>query len=398
MTMKNTMIMIGYLTILMLSGCGRTHEQKVVAQYDKFLSENLSEVVKDSLPDMQEIMTSFTQLKRYAPGLDTGDINMLFRYQLEQVRLNLGPSLNSTGPAMFEDSVTQGRRVCASFDRAGPQVVKSYREERFPLAFIIPRRYVVGLTIHIIEDPNVGRVVSEGDLQRQLQVLNETFERINISFEVLAINRVNNAGWYRCSPVDEDLSTYLNMVNSLSDNHESRVNVYVNGMDAWGFGAFPWETSYRTSQDIVMVKDVTFPGKKIDAATMEGKTLIHEMGHFLGLYHTFHSDKKDENGKEIKCNSSRHNGCSPGDLVDDTPPQKICHSQGCGCSGNVGCDNCDGPCHSCNQVDDDPIRNFMGYNPDQCMNHFTTGQYNRMQTWFFDKRQYAVNSVIDLAL
>jgi Pregnancy-associated plasma protein-A len=80
----------------------------------------------------------------------------------------------------------------------------------------------------------------------------------------------------------------------------------------------------------------------------EGKTLTHETGHWLGLYHPFEG------------------GCSPpGDLVDDTPPQGTPTS---GCP--VGKDTCPGG-------GVDSVHNYMDYSYDSCMNQFTRGQTTR---------------------
>lgn len=79
----------------------------------------------------------------------------------------------------------------------------------------------------------------------------------------------------------------------------------------------------------------------------KGRTMTHEVGHYLGLYHTFQG------------------GCAgTGDEVADTPAVS---APNYGCTANTSCGSAD------------MIENYMDYTDDTCMNTFTAGQKTRVQ-------------------
>ncbi len=102
--------------------------------------------------------------------------------------------------------------------------------------------------------------------------------------------------------------------------------------------------------------------------TAFGLLLAHEMGHYLGLYHTF----------EGYCNNT--NCTLNGDRVCDTPPD--------GSYRFSSCNNPENSCHTDTLSNysngnftkdvDDPINNIMDYGNPACQNAFTQGQADRM--------------------
>jgi hypothetical protein len=106
------------------------------------------------------------------------------------------------------------------------------------------------------------------------------------------------------------------------------------------------------SLDGCTIHFATVPGggaKHVNGRMDMGKTVVHEVGHWLGLWHTFE-------------NHGTGGGCEPGDFVDDTPAQR---EQSNACVQRDTCADSPGL---------DPYRNFMDYSPDDCMSEFTPGQ------------------------
>ncbi|KAL8996656.1 MAG: hypothetical protein Q9169_003880 [Polycauliona sp. 2 TL-2023] len=96
----------------------------------------------------------------------------------------------------------------------------------------------------------------------------------------------------------------------------------------------------------------------------QGKTAVHEVGHWFGLLHTFQDNSCDRT--------------SAGDFISDTPQEGVA-TDGC----PVGKDSCPGA------EGLDPIGNFMDYSSDACYTGFTPMQGERMAELWLKMRRGA---------
>ena len=214
---------------------------------------------------------------------------------------------------------------------------------------------VVPTVIHVIHSGPVGKIGS-GQISRQLNVLNASYAGATgrgaaatpFRFELTKVNYVDNAAWYTFNYGDRNEKAAK---NALRVGGPETLNIYVNATPVYlGWATFPDAYSRFPKMDGVVALNDTLPGGPL-AKYSEGDTLVHEVGHWLQLFHTF------------------QNSCSNvGDYVADTAPEK---DPAFDCP--VGRDTCPAP-------GTDPIRNFMDYSQDSCMYLFTPGQSTRMAT------------------
>jgi len=213
---------------------------------------------------------------------------------------------------------------------------------------------IIPMFFHIINyDSTI--ILSTTDVQNQLDVLNEAFLPY-FSFEQIDTQYTQNAEWFYEKKYDND------MKKELRQGGCNTLNVYVNsGVGYLGYARFPDDCDDNLEEDGVVLNYGTVPDGEIEGYNY-GHTLTHEVGHWLGLYHTFHGGCK---GK--------------GDHVDDTPAHTVNDS----CHDTMQ-DTCE------KKAGLDPLSNFMNYTPDECMNTFTAGQFERMISHWKEYRSAVV--------
>ncbi len=160
------------------------------------------------------------------------------------------------------------------------------------------------------------------------------------------VNYTVNSTWYGAGP---GTTAQTQMKNALHTGTADDLNFYTNSGGGYlGWATFPNEYATRPLQDGVVCYWASLPGSNFTPYNL-GDTATHEVGHWLGLFHTFQG------------------GCTgSGDGVADTPAERT-NNFGC----PIGRDTCK------QNAGADPIENFMDYTDDFCMFRFSAGQSTR---------------------
>jgi hypothetical protein len=281
--------------------------------------------------------------------------------------------------------------------RERQQRVQTHRTKEGP--------YQIPVVVHVIhngEEIGTGSNISEAQILSQIAVINYDYNRLNADAsntpaEFLPVAGSINIEFVMAKRDPSGLST--NGINRVQGTRtswtfsndaelkslsfwpsEDYLNIWVttlNGQDL-GYAQFPVSTleGLENYQNGLASRDGAVLDYRVfgtnDAGDFnlfedydKGRTVTHEIGHFLGLRHPW----------------GDVNNCSGTDYVNDTPNQS---------SATFGCP--DHPKISCGS--NDMFQNYMDWTDDACMNLFTVGQIDRMEIILEDPAVPRRNSLL----
>jgi hypothetical protein len=246
----------------------------------------------------------------------------------------------------------------------------------------------IPVVFHIIYN-NSSQNIPDARIYEQLNVLNKDFGRTNADavntrpmFQSVAANTQIQFCLAQRTPQGAATNGILRIQSSNSTlpsnphtispewDRTKYLNIYVGNLSGGllGYANLP-PGSAGNDHVVILFSSVGGPNAPGTLNPYHlGRTVTHEVGHWLNLQHTFNSG----------CSGLNNNNCmNAGDFICDTPPLS---SSTFGCPSNTP--------NTCTETSPFPspytsdmvnqYENYMDYSDDGCMNMFTSGQAARM--------------------
>jgi len=216
--------------------------------------------------------------------------------------------------------------------------------------------FEIPVVFHVIYTTKTlaGGYVPDSQLQNQIDILNKDYNGTGLTFKLQNTTRTLNANWFGSAAPENDIQT--EMKQALRSGTVTTLNIYTvgftsgDGQGLLGYATFPSDFTSNPKDDGVVILFSSLPGGASNGFNL-GRTTTHEVGHWVGLYHTFQG------------------GCQgSGDFIADTPAEAS-PASGCPTSRDT-----------CSSKGVDPVHNYMDYSDDSCMNNFTPGQITRIKS------------------
>jgi hypothetical protein len=275
-----------------------------------------------------------------------------------------GPTASEQGGSCIrQGSVSAGARGAAGFRSRDHREVTALQQRRIEArtsrilaADGTSRRSAstdfqaeIPVYVHVMLDKSGNGDVTDEQIDDQISVLNDTYggdessdaANTGFTFTLAGVDRINNDAWH----LDKQTNKYRSQTR---EGGKDALNIWLVDFPYLGIATFPWDYAGHSRIDGVRVNYGSLPDGPIENFNL-GETATHEVGHWLGLFHTFQG------------------GCTPpGDDVADTPAEA---GPASGCPEGQDTCSADG---------EDPVHNYMDYSYDSCYDQFTPDQAARM--------------------
>ena len=264
--------------------------------------------------------------------------------------------------------------ICGTKITGKPIIFTEKQNDSLKSVMVVNQPYAIKIWVTVFaNDDGSNRAATDANIYRQLQNMSNQFQPQNICFVLMGLTQVNNS----------DLNDHIASTEEAELNPfrvAGCLNIFIHQQLPGLFGiAYAIPNSYLSMRSDAM------------ASTTMISILAHEMGHCLGLIHTFetYGMPKDEN----VARSGNCSNCSTrGDLLCDTPADDNGGENGSCVYNGTGVDACN-VAYSTNPPLTNNVMSYYNF----CSNTFTNGQGNRMRSFLLTNstlNSFLVNDVL----
>jgi hypothetical protein len=245
--------------------------------------------------------------------------------------------------------------------------------------------FLVRIFIHAVRNSSGTNGVTQAQITQALNTITGDFANHNICFSLVGTDNINNDDFINyndaCGGSDDDFNQLI--ATNVTDN---AIDIYLLPDNVYNAGL----ASGIPGRALVIGGSLNFNGTTTVLSTSH--VLSHELGHCLGLFHTFHGTFSGEGNGVVLCDGTTitacaelvdgTNGATCGDFVQDSPADPIQlfnQSLGSACTwDNTTIRDAN------NQLFNPDETLIMSYTFPQCMQIFTAGQGLRMRNTIFN--------------
>lgn len=260
--------------------------------------------------------------------------------------------------------------------------------------------YTIPVVVHVVHNNGAGNIPFT-QVQTAIQHMNDAFANVGyynpntgVDVEIQFCLAQRDPMGNTSNGMTQTVSTLSNLDKNTQDlqlknlirwNPSEYVNIWTVGNIIGGVAGYAYLPSAHGSNVDGIVLEAGYMG----TSPSNTAVLIHEMGHYLGLYHPFQG-------------GCTNNDCLlDGDQVCDTPPDNTTSRPACGtppnsCTTDEDDTSINNPFRSIalGGLGDQPdlIRGYMDYSNFTCYDRFTQGQKDRMRFFLTGTRASLLTS------
>ncbi len=298
----------------------------------------------------------------------------------------LGAAVEPVRAELCEGGAFRGRR-CSTPPSGGSGKALTARALAGARRLEPGERIVIPVVYHVIYDTYVPFEEGPRDppddlahappvalVELQTPVLNRAFQGTAFSFSTAEVQLRSFLQWRSPGQGYPPVADVVKMIRKLNAERPGVLHVFLMEEKDDGLAAPPdtkrmFEALRRPTDGILMRWDYLpyepslrpVEDRDVPRYYAEGETLVHLVGHYLGLLHTYEPWPDAADRCPRKC-------AQVSDRVRDTPVHLRTPTESCGLAD------------SCPEYPGlDPVHNYMTAEPDSCTSEFTAGQIERME-------------------